>query len=56
MDVCGGGLQVLSEEILPQLERLRREKGEYMQFQAAESMLDRLRRFVQAYQYVSALA
>ncbi|KAK9805921.1 hypothetical protein WJX73_005152 [Symbiochloris irregularis] len=47
---------VLAEEILPSLERLRREKGEYMQFQAAELMLDRLRRFVKAYSYTQALA
>ena len=46
--------QVLAEEILPALERLRREKGNYMQYQATEATLDRLRRFVHAYQYVGA--
>ena len=50
-----GHVQVLSEEILPALERLRREKGSYMAYQAAEATLDRLRRFVQGYTYVSAL-
>ena len=48
-------MQVLGEEILPALERLRREKGSYMQYQAAEATLDRLRRFVHGYHYVSAL-
>ena len=48
------GAQVLAEEILPALERLRREKGNYMQYQAAEATLDRLQRFVHGYQYVNA--
>lgn len=48
-------LQVLAEEILPALERLRKEKGNYMQYQAAEATLDRLKRFVHGYHYVSAL-
>ena len=47
-------MQVLNEDILPALERLRKEKGAYMQYQAAEATLDRLTRFVAAHRYVTA--
>lgn len=46
--------QVLTEDILPALERLRREKGVYQQYQAAEATLDHLQRFVVAHRYVAA--
>eukprot|EP00884_Botryococcus_braunii_P016555 jgi/Botrbrau1/3583/Bobra.0078s0035.1 len=46
--------KVLAEDILPALERLKRERGEYMEWQAANAKLDRLRRFCVAFQYVEA--
>ena len=47
-----GGWQVLKEEILPALERLRREKGQFLEWQAANANIDRLRRFCVAYRIV----
>lgn len=47
-------LQVMNEEILPACERLRREKGQYMEWQAANANADRLRRFCVAFRYVEA--
>lgn len=47
-------LQVLADDILPALERLKRERGDYMEWQAANAKLDRLRRFCVAFQYVEA--
>lgn len=44
--------QVLKEEILPALERLRREKGQFLEWQAANANIDRLRRFCVAYRIV----
>ena len=44
--------QVLKEEILPALERLRREKGQFLEWQAANANIDRLRRFCVAYRVV----
>lgn len=44
----------MNEEILPACERLRREKGQYMEWQAANANADRLRRFCVAYRYVEA--
>ena len=46
--------QVLNEDILPALKRLKREKGTYLQYQTAEQTLDRLTRFVAAHRYVTA--
>ena len=42
------------EDILPALERLRKEKAAYNQYQAAQDTLDRLSRFVAAHRYVTA--
>jgi structural maintenance of chromosome 2 len=47
-------MQVMHEEILPACERLRREKGQYMEWQAENAKLDALRRFCVAYRYVEA--
>ena len=44
-------LQVLNEDILPALEKLRTERSQYMQWQAASAQQDRLKRFCVAYQY-----
>ena len=38
-------VQVLAEDIVPALEKLRKEKGQYMEWQAANANLDRQRRF-----------
>ena len=46
--------QVLNEDILPALEKLRREKDQYYQWQAATANLDVLRRFCIAYKHVEA--
>ena len=46
--------QVMHEEILPACERLRREKGQYMEWQAESAKLDSLRRFCIAHRYVQA--
>ena len=43
---------MLKEEILPALERLRREKGQFLEWQAANANIDRLRRFCVAYRIV----
>ena len=45
--------QVLKEEILPALERLRREKGQFLEWQAAGASIERLRRFCVAYRLAS---
>ena len=42
------------EDILPTVEKLRREKADYNQYQAAQEELDRLSRFVAAHRYVTA--
>lgn len=44
-------VQVLNEDILPALEKLRAERSQYMQWQAASAQQDRLKRFCVAYQY-----
>ncbi|KAK3249583.1 Structural maintenance of chromosomes protein 2 [Cymbomonas tetramitiformis] len=46
--------KVLEEDILPALERLKKERGEYMEWQTANDQLDRLRRFCIAYEYIQA--
>eukprot|EP00976_Prorocentrum_cordatum_P112168 1195489-Prorocentrum_minimum.AAC.11 len=45
---------VLEEEILPALEKLRKERGMYMQWVSANDQLERLRRFCIAYEYTRA--
>ena len=47
-------MQVLNEDILPALEKLRAERSQYMQWQAASAQQDRLKRFCVAYQYQQA--
>ena len=47
-------LQVLQEDILPALEKLRKEKGQYMEWQAADAKLGHLKRFCAAYRYQEA--
>ena len=42
---------MLTEDIIPALEKLRKEKKQYMEWQTAESNLDRLRRFCVAFKY-----
>lgn len=46
--------KVLSEDIMPALDKLRREKVQYMEWQNATASLDRLRRFCVAYKFVEA--
>ena len=41
-------LQLLQEDILPALEKLRKERGQFMEWQAAEAKLSHLRRFCAA--------
>ncbi|WVZ01683.1 hypothetical protein V8G54_022489 [Vigna mungo] len=45
---------LLDQEILPALEKLRKEKTQYMQWANGNAELDRLRRFCIAYDYVQA--
>ncbi|KAK8464445.1 hypothetical protein PHAVU_011G211100 [Phaseolus vulgaris] len=46
--------KLLDQEILPALEKLRKEKTQYMQWANGNADLDRLRRFCVAYDYVQA--
>ncbi|KAH1217552.1 hypothetical protein AAZX31_13G184100 [Glycine max] len=46
--------KLLDQEILPALEKLRKEKTQYMQWANGNAELDRLRRFCIAYEYVQA--
>ncbi|KAF6164612.1 hypothetical protein GIB67_032840, partial [Kingdonia uniflora] len=46
--------RLLDQEILPALEKLRKEKCQYMQWANGNTDLDRLRRFCIAYEYVHA--
>lgn len=46
--------KLLDEEILPALEKLRKERSQYMQWANGNAELDRLRRFCIAYEYVQA--
>jgi structural maintenance of chromosome 2 len=46
--------QVLEEEILPALEKLRKERSAYMQWVASSENLDRLRRFCIAHEFTAA--
>jgi structural maintenance of chromosome 2 len=45
---------VLTEDIIPALEKLRKEKVQYQEWQSATANLDRLRRFCVAFRYVEA--
>lgn len=47
-------VQVLTEDILPALDKLRREKVQYMEWQNAVKNLDKLVRFCVAHRYVEA--
>ncbi|CAK8561036.1 unnamed protein product [Lathyrus sativus] len=46
--------KLLDQEILPALEKLRKERTQYMQWANCNAELDRLRRFCIAYEYVQA--
>ncbi|KAG9134427.1 hypothetical protein Leryth_022382 [Lithospermum erythrorhizon] len=46
--------KLLDQEILPALEKLRKEKMQYMQWANGNAQLDRLKRFCIAYEYVEA--
>ncbi|KAK1563054.1 hypothetical protein Q3G72_021541 [Acer saccharum] len=46
--------KLLDQEILPALEKLRKERTQYMQWANGSAELDRLRRFCIAYEYVQA--
>ena len=46
--------KLLEEEILPTIEKLRKERGDYMKWAAANDNLERLRRFCVAYDFVKA--
>jgi len=46
--------RLLEEEILPTIEKLRKERGDYMKWAAANDNLERLRRFCIAYDFVKA--
>jgi structural maintenance of chromosome 2 len=48
--------QLLEEDILPALEKLRKERGDYMRWTSANDKLERLRRFCVAYEFVRACA
>lgn len=43
--------QLLEDDILPALEKLRKERGEYMKWMAGSDKLERLKRFCLAYEY-----
>lgn len=45
--------KLLEEEILPTIEKLRKERGEYMKWAAGNDALERLRRFCVAYEFVA---
>lgn len=46
--------KVLSEDIMPALDKLRKEKVQYMEWQNASSKMERLQRFCVAYKYTEA--
>ena len=47
--------QLLSEEITPQLETLRKQKDQYLQWTANNTEVERVSRFAIAYEYANAL-
>ena len=55
-DAVGLRWQLLEEDILPALEKLRKERGDYMRWTSANDKLERLRRFCVAFEYVRACA
>ncbi|EEH50983.1 condensin complex component [Micromonas pusilla CCMP1545] len=48
--------KLLEEEILPTIEKLRKERGDYMKWASGNDALERLRRFCVAYEYANARA
>jgi structural maintenance of chromosome 2 len=46
--------KVLSEDIMPALDKLRKEKAQFMEWQNASANLERLERFCVAYKYTEA--
>ena len=46
--------KLLEEEILPTIEKLRKERGDYMKWAAGNDTLERLRRFCVAYEFTRA--
>ncbi len=46
--------QILSEDITPQLEKLRKERAQYMQWAAGNSECERLQRFCTAWEFCQA--
>lgn len=44
-------MQLLAEEIGPKLDKYRKEKKSYLEFQKIQSELDQIRRLVIAYEY-----
>jgi structural maintenance of chromosome 2 len=48
--------QLLEEDILPALEKLRKERGDYMRWASSNDKLERLRRFCVAFEYIKAVA
>lgn len=46
--------KLLEEEILPTIEKLRKERGDYMKWAAGNDSLERLRRFCVAYEFTRA--
>lgn len=46
---------MLNEDILPALEKLRKEKDQYYRWQTVTAELDELRRFCIAYKFVEAI-
>lgn len=45
---------VLNQDILPALDKLRKERAQYMQWSSGNVQLERLKRFCIAYQYTGA--
>ena len=48
------GSQILSEDITPSLEKLRKERAQYMQWAAGNSECERLQRFCTAWDFCQA--
>lgn len=47
-------IKVLQDEIMPALDKLRKEKQQYNEWQGARDSVDKLQRFCVAYRYVEA--
>ena len=52
---CFPCLQVLTEDILPALDKLRQEKSQYIKWQSATKSQEKLMRFCAAFRYMEAL-